>query len=248
MTTARATRPAALSLVALAVALLVGAGGCMNHVVYREKGVEALNRNDPAGAQVYLRSAVEKKPTDWRSQYLLGLSLLKSGRAAEAQIPLEQALQLKPQGEEAPEVIDALAESLFQQKRYEPLANFLAEVAGYYNTPRDFMRQGRYLEKTGDPDGAIVAYGKAGLFAPPTDPEPYIAMADLYDALGDVPKAVQALKWAYHADPYNANLPDRFRRHGLVPGPTMAEAPPKAEQPKRGLVPFKLPTLDAPWG
>jgi Flp pilus assembly protein TadD len=219
------------------------ASGCVNNVVLRERGVENLRQKDYVAAANHFDRAARMKPTDWESQYLLGWTLLKLNRPLDAQIPLEQALTLKPNHESTPGMLDALAESLYQQNRYETLHTFLEEAAAYWGTTDDYLRQGKYAEKTGDLDAAMTAYRKAGLWADADDARPYIAMADLYETLGDVPNTLTALGHAYWANPTDPGLPDRFRRHGIVPGPTVGIKPEKAEKPQRTLLPFPLPKI-----
>lgn len=228
----------------LGATVLLGLGGCVNNVVLRERGVENLRKKDYAAAAGNFQGAVDKKPTDFEAQYYLGATLLQLGRPLDAQMPLERALTLKPDNPEwTPRILDALAESLYQQKRYETLHTFLEEASLYWGTTEDFLRQGRYLEKTGDLDNALLAYRKAGLWSAPNDARPYIAMADLYEALGDRPNTLKALGMAYYSNPNDPGLPDRFRKHGIVPGPTVGIKPEKAEKPPRGLLPFPLPKI-----
>lgn len=213
--------------------------GCVNNVVLRQRGEKALVQKDYPAAAAHFEAATSKKPTDWESQLYLGQTLLALDRPLEAQLALEKALTLKPESPEVtPRIVDALAESLYRQQRFEALHTFLDEAVAYWGTTDDLLRQGKYLALTGDLDGAVVAYRKAGLWAQPTDPRPYLALADLYESLGDVPNTIIQLRQAYWAQPANPQLPDRFRKYGLVPGPTLALKPEKAPQPRRGLVVF----------
>ncbi len=224
--------------------LVLAASGCVNNVVLRERGINALRDKDYARAATNFQRAADMAPTDWESQYLLGATLVELDRPLDAQMPLEKALTLKPNHPEyTPKMLDALAESLYRQNRHETLHTFLDEAALYWGTTDDYLRQGKYLEKTGDLDGAMTAYRKAGLWADTRDARPYIAMADLYETLGDIPNTVTALSHAYWANPADPGLPDRFRKHGIVPGPTVAIKPEKAEKPPQGMLPFPLPKI-----
>lgn len=231
-------------LVVMALMVAGGAGGCVNNVVLRERGVEQLRKKDYPAAAANFQRASDMSPTDWESQYYLGATLLELGRPLDAQMPLEKALTLKPNSPEiTPKILDKLAESLYQQKRYETLHVFLDEAASYWGTTDDFLRQGKYLALTGDLDNAMTAYKKAGLWSDADDARPYIAMADLYEELGDIPNTLTALGHAYYSNPADPGLPDRFRKHGIVPGPTVGIKPEKAEKPPRGLLPFPLPKI-----
>ncbi|MEO1235782.1 MAG: tetratricopeptide repeat protein [Planctomycetota bacterium] len=215
----------------LGVGLLLGAVGCTNHVVHRERGFDAYRAQDWTGAEEEFRTAVEKKPSDFRSQYYLGATLLKQGRATAAQVPLEQALQLRQDDPQwRPRIADLLAETYFQQERYEALYGFLDDqIATYSQQSIDFTRKAKYLGLLGDADGQKTALQKAAFFAAADDAEPYLAIAEFYLSVNDFENAVQALRFGYYVDPENERVADMLRGLGKVPGPTLAEAPPKPE-------------------
>ncbi|MEM9418152.1 MAG: tetratricopeptide repeat protein [Planctomycetota bacterium] len=221
-------KTAALSLGFVGVIALTG---CKNNVVYRELGYDSYRQQDYSTAAENFQAAVDKKPSDYRSQYYLGVSLLKMDKPIPAQTPLEQALALRPDDPEwTPRIADSLAEAYYQQERYETLYGFLDNMIQNYNQSSvDFLRKAKYLGLLGDADGQKTALEKAGYFAPRGDATPYIAIADFYIAVNDVPNAKQALRFGYNEDPSSDEVKDRLRGLGIVPGPTIAEEPPKPE-------------------
>lgn len=216
---------------ALALLALVFTTGCKNHVVYRELGFDAYRAGDWEVAAENFRAAIEKKPDDYRSQYYLGVTLLQQDQPVPAQTALEQALVLRPEDAAwTARIADSLAESYYQQQRYETLYGFLDEqVQTHHQQPVDYLRKAKYLALLGDADGQKTALQKAAYFAPAGDASPYLAIADFYSAVNDVPNAIQALKYAYYVDPDNETVKDGLRGLGVVPGPTIADAPPKPE-------------------
>lgn len=212
----------------LLVALLTSVG-CTNHVVYRERGFDSLKTQDFAAATENFRKAIGKKPSDYLSQYYLGVSLLKQDQPVSAQSPLEQALALRPEDPKwTPRIADSLAESYYQQERYETLYGFLDNmVQTYHQQPRDYLRQAKYLGLLGDADGQKTALQKAAYFAPLGDASPYVAIANFYLNVNDVPNAIQALRYGYYVEPANETVKNGLRGLGVVPGPTIADAPPK---------------------
>lgn len=214
----------------LAGSVLLGVG-CENNVVFRERGYDHYRSQDYAAAAEDFQTAVDKKPADFMAQYYLGLSMLRQGRPVPAQVPLEQALALAPDDPTwTPKIADAVAESYYQQERYETLYGFLDNmIQTYHQQPVDFLRKARYLEKLGDADGQKAALQKAAYFAPANDASPYLAIADFYLAVNDVPNAIQALKYGYYVDPDSDEVKNGLRGLGIVPGPTIADAPPKPE-------------------
>ncbi len=204
--------------------------GCTTALDLREEAVLALNRGQLELALDKATRAVEMDPSSAFNHYELGRVYLALNRNLEAQYALEKALAIRPDDPAfTPDVLDALAEALYRQDRRANLAAFLEEQVQTYGSTRDYLRQADYLAKMGDPDAARIAYRKAAYFADPKDPTPYIAIADFYASIGDEPNAVTALRYANYIDPGNLDVAERLRRFGIVPGPTIAEPPPKPE-------------------
>ena len=214
----------------LLAALLLAAGCQTSNPELRHRGSMAYQRGEYTRAQGLYAQAVEQRPQDFQAHHGLGRTYLALDEPRRAQHAFETARVLV---EDMPElrvvVLDHLAEALYQQERYDRLHAFLQDAADQYGTTRDYMRQAEYLAKMGDMDGAEAAYRKAAYFAGPNEVEPYLALASFYDSINDAQRAERALRWAYYVDPGNEEVADRLRAHQVVPGPTVAERPPKAE-------------------
>lgn len=219
-----------LSVLLVAVTLTVVPGCVRGNAWLRKEGVERYNGKELTIADEHFSQAVEQDPTDWKSLYYLGRVRLEQRRAYDAQLLLEKAMELRHHGPETADILDALAQALSDRGRLGQLHTFLASAVQDYGTSRDYTRQGRYLQKLGDVDGAKLAYRKAAYFAPNDDASPFIALADFYDSIGDTGNAVIALRHAYAVTPTDPELQDRLRRHGIVPGPTSGIAPEKAKK------------------
>lgn len=194
----------------------------------REDGRLALNRGQASQALEKTQRAIEIDPSSAQTQYQLGVVFLELNRDLQAQYALEKAHALSPKDSQlTPKILDALAEALFRQERMANLFEFLDKQVKTTGTTRDFLRQGDYLAKAGDPDAARLAYRKAAYFADTDDPEPYITIADFYSSIGDQPNAVISLGYANYVDPGNLDAAERLRRFDIVPGPTIKDAPPK---------------------
>ena len=214
---------------AFAVVPLLG-GGCETDTLKRERAVNAYDAGDYAAAEKKLNQVMAHHPDEYRSQYWLGRTYLKQDRPLDAQLALERALTLAPR--ESPmvgNIVEALAEAMYQQGRYDQLHAFLDKTATYYGQTRDYLREADYLLKTGDIDNAKVAYRKAAYFAKNGDATPYVAIAEFYERVGDVPSAVVSLRYGYYVDPTNQEVAAGLRKFGVVPGPTIASEPPKPE-------------------
>ncbi|MCG8509677.1 MAG: tetratricopeptide repeat protein [Rhodospirillales bacterium] len=216
-----------MALAGLLICVIV-AGGCETHTSLRSQGRTAYASGDYIDAAAKFEGATLLRPTDAESHYELGRTQLKMNQPMQAQRSLERALELAPRDEQlTPKILDHLAEALYQQGRAEKLQVFLQDKAQTYRGTEDYLRQATYLRKIGDQDGAKLAYRKAAFFADPKDEKPYIAIADFYESINDVPNAVTSLRYAYWISPENREVASRLRRFGIVPGPTVAQEPPK---------------------
>jgi tetratricopeptide (TPR) repeat protein len=222
-----ATRTAAAL---LALSLLAALGCQQPNALLRRDGMEALDLNDVPAADRKFTAAVQQHATDRKAQYYLGVVRLKQDRALDAQLAEEKALTLRPSDKKfTPLILDALAESLYKQDQRSALSAMLQKAADDYGTVPDYLRQAKYLGLIGDVDGAKLAYRKALKFAPKDDPSPYLAMADYFASVGDTQGAITALGKAYYISPRNERIAERFRRLGIVPGPTVAIKPSEDE-------------------
>ncbi|MBX2852621.1 MAG: hypothetical protein KTR15_12855 [Phycisphaeraceae bacterium] len=204
--------------------------GCYNPAVEKFHSRKAMDAGDYHTAEQKLIGVVDNDPSDWEGHYLLGLAYLGQGRPVEAQSQLELALAVKDRSAtQTPKILDALARSLEQQQLYDQLYAFLDAQIERYEGWEDYARKARFLAKANDIDGAVLAYRQAAYFSRNETEAIYIELAEFYEGLGDYPKAVQALKWAYYINDENPSIPDRFRKLGVVPGPTLKEAPPQPE-------------------
>ena len=196
--------------------------GCEPNSYLRQRGMEALQAGDVRWADERFSKAIHQDPTDWKSQFYLGRIRLRQGQPMEAQLHLEQALALRGHHPETGDLIDHLAEALFQQGETAKLHALVKQAAIDHGSTRDYLRQAKYLAYTGDADGAKLAYRKAGQFAAADDPDPFLHMADFYESIGDRGNALTALRCAYGIKPGSRELRNRLRKHGVVPGPTVA--------------------------
>lgn len=223
------------------VCVLMLCAGCYNPPVEKFHSRKAMERGDYATAEQKLLAVVENDPSDWEGHYLLGLAYLGQDRPIEAQTELELALAANDRSTtNTPKILNALAEALHQQESYDQLYAFLDAQIDRYEGWEDYARKARFLAKANDMDGASLAYRQAAIFSRNADDDIYVEMAEFYEGLGDYDKAVQCLKWAYYVDEERADLPDRFRKLGVVPGPTLKERPPQPEYDGDTL---KLPRL-----
>lgn len=220
--------------------------GCYNPPVEKFHSRKAMDAGDYATAEQKLLGVVDHDPSDWEGHYLLGLAYLGQNRPIEAQSQLELALTVKDRSAtQTPKILDALARSLEMQQSYDQLYAFLDAQIARYEGWEDYARKARFLAKANDIDGAALAYRQAAYFSRNETEDIYLEIATFYEGIGDYDKAIQALKWAYYINDKHTQIPGRFRKLGVVPGPTLKEAPPQPEYAGAKLfgIPVKLPNL-----
>lgn len=206
--------------------------GCEPNPLLRRQATDALALNQIDRAENRLEKALKQDPTDGKSHYYMGLVRLRQDKPLAAQLHLEKALTLQHERELVPDIIDALAESLFQQKEYATLTAMLKKAGSDYGTARDFLREAKYLIRMNDLDGAKLAFRKATRLSNLDNEKPYMEMADLFDSVGDSESAVLALRYAYTIKPNSPVIHAKLRQHGMIPGPSVALQPDRTDTPE----------------
>lgn len=210
-------------------------GACATHTpltTLRERGDQAFARGDYEVAAQQYGQYVARRPADARARHDLGRALIADGRPGEAIAHLRVAHDLHP---DRTEYIESLAEALHAAGRTDELYAFLRGLASDRGGVDDFLRLGQYALKLGDVDEAERALLTAAALDEGRSLEPQLALATLYQSVGDRERAVDRLRMALWVDPANPQVAQRLRDLGEVPGPTMARPP--AELPRSAQVP-----------
>ena len=191
----------------------------------RQQAINAMEEKDTATAEKRLERAVRQDDTDWKAMWLLGVVRNQQNRPLDAQILLERSLTIRGHDAETADINDALAESLFLQNQPATLSAMLQKTVEDHGGMRDYLRQAKYLGKSGDPDGARKGFQKAIKFSKKDDPTAYQAAADYFESAGDKAGAIDALRHVYYITPGNGKVANRLRNYGIVPGPTVGLPP-----------------------
>lgn len=218
-----------LGAITLVLALALAAGCETTNPELRNRGQAAYLTGNYERSLDFYGQAVRQDPTDVQAQFGLGRAHLSLEQPRDALLALEEARALAGDDSELRiDIFDGIAEALYQLDRHDRLHTFLRNSAARYGATADYLRQGEYLVRIGDMDGAEQAYRRGAHFAPDGEVEPFLALARFYENVNDVERAVRALRWAYYVDPNDGEVNERLRDHGWVPGPTVAEEPPRA--------------------
>jgi len=208
------------------IAAFLAIQGCSSNLALRQRAERHLKHQRYTKAELVLNQALKQEPEDWRAQFLFGVTQLKRDRPMDAQLWFERAEAAAPNHIRTANIRDGLAESLYRQKKYDQLKKVLAKPANENGDVRDYLRQARYLQQLGDPDGAEMALVKSATVARHDDPAPYLAMADFYKAIGVSDKSLRALRIAYGVAPEDPRVLGQLKANGLTPNPEFAMRPP----------------------
>ncbi len=211
-----------IALLLLFAVLLAGCDSQRPLESIRTRGDLCFDRGDFQGATREYSEIVARYPGDWEAQYMLGRCELKLKHPNEARSALEVAHSRRPNNSD---VVDALAEAMFQQGDKARLFEFLKERADSQKTVRAWLRLGRYAAELGDPDSAAAAFDTAIRIDDGKSTGPYLEAAAFCQQIGDVEAALKRLRQAYSIDPEDAQVAQRIRELGEVPGPSIALPP-----------------------
>jgi len=198
-------------------------------------------------AQAMFEDCVTREPGDMKSHYYLGMLYLEHAKNPyTARRHLEQAYEIrrmKVEAEFAPrpgtsetavpwptrvQIADGVAEALYQQDARPQLLAWMRESIESFGDLGDYMRFGKYLYKMHDPDGAVEAYRTACRIAGAEDERPYVALAEIFDEVGDREAGLIEWRKAYFIRP-SKEIAEAIRAHGTIPGPTIALDPTEAQ-------------------
>lgn len=203
-----------------------------------DRGDAAYNRGEYAEALALFDQAIKQVPTSADAQQgrAKALLALKRPQEAETAFALAAGLVLPGHDEQLADILDGQAAAILAQgeTQYQRLSRFVADQCRKHDGIRDFMRQARSLEASGDHDGAKLSLKKAETRAWDTDDKyvrvrTYMAISDFHVARGDLENAKLYLRYAAYVNPAYPGVSERFRKLGIVPGPAQMTEPPKPE-------------------
>jgi Flp pilus assembly protein TadD len=183
----------------------------------RASGDHRFKGGNYAAAGDEYAEIVARYPGDWQAQYKLGLSMLKTNELAGARRALETARRLKPENQD---VLDALAEVMYQQGDESHLFAFLRDRATSTQTIHAYLQLARYSLAMNDPDSAQTAIETAIQIDDGKTTDPYLEAASLAERLGHLDDAVRRLRQAYGISPSDRRVRERLKALGEDPAKT----------------------------
>jgi predicted Zn-dependent protease len=210
----------------IGMAMLTGCNAPRPLPTVREHGDRAFRHGDYAKAQADYREYSQRKPGEAEVELRLAQTLLELNQPHQALSHAQQAYDLKP-GED--EYIETFAAAMFAAQKTDQLHRFLRNTAQDRGQPGDYIRLGRYAQKSGDADGAEHALQTAARLDGGRTLQPQLALANFYREIGDTAHEKQRLRMALFLDAKNAEVLQRLREMGEIPGPSFALVPAEAD-------------------
>jgi len=163
-----------------------------------QQGIDAIQKEDFAGAKTVLSEARQEAPNDPQAAYYLGVALQSLGDAAGARKEYEAALKLEPKLIEAS--INLSQIQLEAGDAEHALATVDAALKHAPKHPDLLLNRAIALEAAGKKPEALKAYGEASA-AKPDDAELRIAYADLLRQNDKSQEAIEELRKVNTDDP-----------------------------------------------
>lgn len=212
-----------ISTVAVAI-FLWGCSGQRPVSSVRQSGLNAMEAGNLDLARSEFEEYVARRPgADGR--FLAGQVALRQGDTRSAVDHLWIAHDTDPSRSE---ITDTLANALLESGREAELTKFLHDQTREQGSLTDYLRLGKFAEVMGDADTAEQAYLTAAAIDKGQSLAPQIALADLYLTLGDRGRMLDRLAMSLYLDPENADLAERIRKAGEIPGQTFMKTPTEA--------------------
>jgi tetratricopeptide (TPR) repeat protein len=216
---------------ALLVAVLAGCADSKPPLVsLREKGDYFVETRQDERAVGEYKTFLDRKPEDTEIRYKYAQALSRVGRKPEAREQFSILVDVAPTDER---FIDGYTQSLYEANALPELAAFLARMTTQRGSVRDYIRQGEYNLRAGDPDGAKTAYQAAAKIDGGRSTAPWIALADMYRGLGDLRNERAMVERALFIAPLDPVLSARYRTLGGIPGPTAGVRPEEYVEPAK---------------
>jgi tetratricopeptide (TPR) repeat protein len=217
-----------LSVCAGIAAIAVFFAGCAGRTPERAEasGIHYLKVHQYEQAVSDFEYAVDKEPGRFVSRLGLGEALIGAGRSDEARAHLEVAYTLRPND---PDATEALARAMLESGDKNAMSKFLNGLASQRQLVSDWMRYGRFSQEAGDMDEARRAFLTAAKLDKGMTVDPQLALAGLYEQVGDRENAITRLRMALYLAPENDEIKEKVRSMGETPGPTFAMPPAEAE-------------------
>ncbi|MGE3107983.1 MAG: tetratricopeptide repeat protein [Phycisphaerales bacterium] len=210
------TRTAFRALGIAALAMVINIAGCNTQTrtlpAVRNSGEYALATNDTERAFADFREYTERDPGSAYGHLMLGKTYLAKDMPAHAREQFELAYTNDPRN---PDVVESLAEAMYQDKEYDDLMRFLRQRVVERQESSDYLVLGKYSRLTGDSDGALESLLTAAKLDQGRSVRPQLELADFYEAVGKPGEAARRARMAYFIAPDSSRVKQTLARLGV---------------------------------
>ncbi len=211
---------------AAGVLALAGCTGQVPIASLEDNGDYAMSVHRYEDASAAYAEYVDRKQDDQRVRYKLARSLIKQGKYREAREQFRMLLDAdRADAARTTAYSEGLAQALFENREFDSLAVHLDRMCEQRGLTSDFMLKAKYSMLIGHPDEAEQALIAAGRTPGGRTTEVYLAQAEFYRGIGKPEQERTALRRALFLDPGRAEISQRLRELGEIPGPTAGLAP-----------------------
>lgn len=215
----------------LTMSAAMGLGGC--NTAGKVKKTLALNdlhiraavaedEGDWDEAYALWSEYVDRRPQSALAEYRLGQVEMRLGLYEQAVGHLRVAHDLEPGNIQ---YLEALAQAYVAVGEQDQLMTLLRQTAEEGPDGSGYLRMGRFAQEAGLLDEAKEAFELAIVNYRGQSAEPYMAMADFGQAIGNHDMEVRNLRYALWFDRDHASISARLRDLGMIPGPSLALEP-----------------------
>lgn len=189
-----------------------GASGTRTLPAIRNSGEYALEHNDTERAFADFKEYTERSPGSSYGHLMLGKTYLAKDMPAHAREQLELAYTNDPNN---PDVVEHLAEAMYQDKEYDDLFRFLRQRITERGEMTDYLFMGKYSRLTGDSDAALTALLNAARLDQGQSIRPQLELADFYESIGKKDEAARRARMAYSIRPDDSRVKATLERLGV---------------------------------
>lgn len=189
---------------------------------FKRDGLQQYNSGDYVKAAGSFKAAAKQDPTDYQTQYYLGLSYEKTGDPEEAVEAYKLCLKLRPQMPAGradialrEKVMGHLAALIAHGDFAEAEINGIQSVAKAQESSEDYRLLARIFAMRGDADSAVDSYRRALSFAG----DDFILTKEygLYLLkINQTAEGTRVLKIAWHLNPVDRQVASTLRQLGVT--------------------------------
>ncbi len=188
----------------------------------RTSGEYALEHDDTERAFADFREYTQRAPGASYGHLMLGKTYLAKQMPAHAREQFELAYTNDPNN---PDVVESLAQAMYEDTEYDDLFRFLRQRTTERNASHDYLLLGRYSRLTGDSDAALDALLTAARLDQGRSIRPQLELADFYESIGKSGEAARRARMAYFIQPEDPRVKAALTRLRVPIGASTALVP-----------------------